>query len=171
MQNSSNPLHSDLFVTQKLVYEPSGLVCTHVIKEAESEEYGAYTFDLNNRYIKFRVAKITPTKIGQFVTLWKRIGNGPILPYDMTDPIDLYVISVRTTEHFGQFVFPKAVLGAKDIVSKDGKGGKRALRVYPPWDVTDSPQASRTQAWQLVYFFEINPRQSIDATVIQRLYT
>jgi len=133
MQHPTNTLHPDLLATQKLVYEPNELICTNIIKEAESEEYGAFDFDLNNHHIKFRVAKITPTKIGQFVTLWKRIGNGPIQPYDMADPIDLFVISVLNADHFGQFVFPKAVLLAKDILSKDGKGGKRALRVYPPW--------------------------------------
>jgi hypothetical protein len=37
--------------------------------EAESAEYGAYTFELNDLSVRFRVAKITPTKIGQFVTL------------------------------------------------------------------------------------------------------
>lgn len=168
---NSNNLHPDLLAAQKFVYEPSGLICTHVIKEAESEEYGAYKFSLNNKSIKFRVAKITPTKNGQFVTLWKRIGSGSILPHDMADPIDFFVISVRKAEYFGHFVFPKAVLYDKGFISKDGKGGKRAMRVYPPWDGPESSQAKKTQAWQLLYFFEINPNQSIDAMIVQKLYT
>jgi len=174
MQKTSSTIHPDLLAAQKLIYEPLGFVCTNITKEAESEEYGAFVFDLNNqninRCIKFRVAKITPTKNGQFVTLWKRIKNGPIIPHDLTDPIDLFVISVRHGEKFGHFVFPKAVLCTKDIVSKDDTGGKLGIRVYPPWDITESPQAKKTQAWQLLYFFEINPNQSIDTAIIQKLY-
>jgi hypothetical protein len=45
----------------------------------------------------------------------------------------------------------------KGIVSKERAGGKGAMRIYPPWDVTDSAQAKKTQAWQLIYFFDIRP--------------
>jgi hypothetical protein len=138
--------------------------------EAESEEYAASEFKLNHFRIKFRVAKITPTKVGQFVTLWKRIGCGPIQPFDLEDPFDLFVVSVRTPEHFGQFVFPKSVLDEKGILSSDGKGGKRAIRVYPPWDRTDNKQAVRTQKWQLLYFFEIPLNAQIDLLRVQKLF-
>ena len=163
-------VHPDLLEAKKLAYEPSGLICQNLIKEAESEGYGACTFEINNRHIKFRTGKITPTKIGQFVTLWKRIGGGPILPHDMADLVDLFVVSVRSTEFFGQFVFPKAVLHEKGILSKEGKGGKRAMRVYPPWDTALNKQANKTQAWQLRYFFEIHPSQNIDEDRIRELF-
>lgn len=164
-------LHPDLLAAQKLAYEPSGLICKKIKKEAESEEYGAFVFEINNRSILFRTGKITPTKIGQFVTLWKRIGNGPILPYDIADDIDLFVISVRNEEFFGQFVFPKAALYEKGIISKEGKGGKRAMRIYPPWDITESKQAKKTQAWQLIYFFAIASNQLIDKDKIQLYFS
>lgn len=163
-------VHPDLVAAQKFAYEPCGLICTKIAKETESEEYGAVVFEINTLRIKFRVGKITPTKIGQFVTLWKRIGNGPIQPYDLADPIDLFVISVRSGEHFGQFVFPKAVLYERGVISKEGKGGKRALRVYPPWDVTDSHQAKKTQTWQLLYFFQIQPNKYVDSLKIRKLF-
>ncbi|MDB6081831.1 MAG: MepB domain containing protein [Chlamydiia bacterium] len=163
-------IHPDLLASQKLAYEPSGLTSCNFIPETESKEYAAYDFEMNARKIKFRVAKSTPIKIGQFVTFWKRIGDGPIMPFDMADPIDFFIVSVRTSSHFGQFVFPKAVLCAQDIVSKEGKGGKRAMRVYPPWDTTDSPQAKKTQAWQLLYFFEICLNQDIDSARVQQLF-
>src|SRR5258708_5952015 len=92
------------------------------------------SFNLNGFFIRFRVAKITPTKIGQFVTLWKRIGNGPTQPYDTSDTVDFFIISTRKDDHFGQFVFPKSVLSEQGILSINGKGGKRGIRVYPPWD-------------------------------------
>lgn len=154
----------------ELAYEPSGLMCKNFEKEAESEEYGAFTFEMNGIRIKFRIGKITPTKVGQFVTLWKRIGDGVILPHDLDDSIDLFIVSARKGENFGQFVFPKTILFEKGIVSKEGKGGKRAMRIYPPWDITDSRQANKTQAWQLMYFFEIHPTNNIDVDKVQKLF-
>ena len=168
-QHSSCAIHSDLLAAIQLAYEPSGLTCKNLVKEEESEEYGASVFETNNMRVKFRVGKITPTKTGQFVTLWKRIGGGVILPHDLDDPIDLFIVSVRNAEHFGQFVFPKTVLFEQDIVSKEGKGGKRAMRVYPPWDITESKQAKKTQTWQRMYFFEI-PNGSVDTRRVQKLF-
>lgn len=110
-QSFSDIIHSDLLATQELVYNPCNLDCSDLIHEPHNADYGAYIFNLNALSIRFRVAKITPTKIGQFVTLWERIEDGPIQPYDISDPADLFVISTRTENHFGQFVFPKAVLG------------------------------------------------------------
>ena len=155
MKNKS--INFDLLSAQELAYRPNGFACKNLIQESESQEYGACEFELNNKIIKFRVAKITPTKVGQFVTIWKRIENGPIMPFDLADNIDLFIVSVRNDKNFGQFIFPKDVLWQKGFVSKDGKGGKRAMRVYPPWDITESPQAKRTQAWQLLYFLDIQP--------------
>ena len=168
MARSSQP-HPDLVVAQKLAYEPSGWKCERLEKEAESEEYGASVFEMNRRRIKFRVGKITPTKNGQFVTFWKRIGSGPILPHDLADPFDLLVVSVRSGEKLGQFVFPKAVLCERGIVSKEGHGGKLAMRLYPPWDIADSRQAKKTQEWQLVHFFQIS-LSCISTTRIQELF-
>jgi len=168
-EHSPKNLHPDLLAAQKIAYEPNGLTCTFVELEAESKEYGACLLEINNLRVKFRVGKITPTKIGQFVTLWKRVGNGPIQPYDVSDPVDLFVVSVRKDKHFGQFVFPKAILYEKGIVSKNGLGGKRAMRIYPPWDITDNQQARKTQLWQVAYFLEIQPK-TVDTARLQQLF-
>ena len=157
-----NKLHPDFIATQKLAYDPLGLQYSDLVQEIESQEYGACAFKLNDSLIRFRVAKITPTKIGQFVTFWKRIDNGPIMPFDMSDSFDFLVVSVRTNNHFGQFIFPKNILWQNGLISKEGKGGKRAMRVYPPWDKADNPQAKKTQAWQINYFCEIEP--TLDVT-------
>ncbi len=164
-------IHKDLLEAQELAYTPSGLVGHSFLEEMESKEYGALDFQMNGHFVKFRVGKITEKKIGQFVTLWKRIGKGPILPYDMEDPLDLFVISVRSSKCFGQFVFPKSVLCQKGIVSKNGQGGKRAMRIYPPWDVAENSQAKNTQAWQLLYFFEMPSNGSMDIKRIQNLFS
>jgi len=170
MEQSSFSPHPDLLAASKLAFEPSGMAYTNLIKEKESAEYGASTFEMNHKRITFRVGKVTPTKNGQFVTLWKRIGEGAIQPFDLADPIDLFVISVRTATQFGQFIFPKATLFERGVVAKEGTGGRRAMRLYPPWDKPESPQATKTQAWQLPYFFEIQPAQSIDTSHVRKLF-
>ncbi|PEA06514.1 MepB family protein [Bacillus cereus] len=168
---SSVTIHSDLLATKDLVYSPCRFECSQPRIETQNAEYGAYVFNLNALSIRFRVAKITPTKVGQFVTLWERSGDGPTQPYDISDSVDLFVISTRERNNFGQFVFPKAVLCNQDIVSNKGKGGKRAIRVYPPWDKTTSRQAQKTQAWQLEYFLEIPVNRPIDCVRAQMLYS
>lgn len=152
----SKTFHPDLLLAEDLIYKPSGLILQNLKAEDESADYGASEFTIKNHSVKFRVGKITPTKVGQFVTFWKRIGEGSILPYEFTDSFDFLVVSVRAENHFGQFVFPKAVLCEKVIVSCNGKEGKRAMRIYPPWDKADNSQAKKTQAWQLQYFIKFS---------------
>ncbi|MDQ0885475.1 hypothetical protein QFZ81_000563 [Paenibacillus sp. V4I9] len=167
---SSEIIHIDLLATKNLVYNVCGLDCSQPLLEAQNAEYGAYLFHLNSLSIRFRVAKITPTKVGQFVTLWHRIGDGSIQPYDVLDPVDFFVISTRKGNNFGQFVFPKHVLFNQNIVSNQGEGGKRAIRVYPPWDKTISHQAQKTQKWQLDYFLETPINEPINCDRARLLY-
>lgn len=152
----SKNVHPDLLSAEDLIYKPSGLTLQNVKIEDESEDYGAAEFSINHYSVKFRVGRITPTKIGQFVTFWKRLGKGPILPYDFNDSFDFLVVSVRAENHFGQFIFPKVVLCEKGIVSCNGKEGKRAMRIYPPWDRAENSQAKKMQAWQLPYFIKFS---------------
>ncbi|MDQ1923771.1 MepB family protein [Massilia pseudoviolaceinigra] len=165
MTIKENPFHPDLHVLQR-AYDTHGMAWTAPLHEAESAEYAASSFAVEGMQVRFRVAKITPTKVGQFVTLWKRIGTCPIQPFDETDPVDLFVVSTRDGDQFGQFVFPKAVLARRDIVARAGQGGKRAIRVYPPWVLTTSKQAQATQRWQLQYFLP----DGADAAAVRRLY-
>lgn len=137
------------------VFNELGLEIKSVCLEKESSDYDACQLLLNDKKVLFRTAKTTPTKIGQFVTLWKRTPKGPIAPFTIEDGFDLVIVNTKTEKHFGQFVFPKTTLIEKGIFSTDLKEGKRALRVYPPWDKTTSKQAQKTQQWQLEYFIEI----------------
>ena len=163
-------IHKDVLLAEKLVFKPSGLILQNLKLEDESAEYGASEFTLNNASIKFRVGKTTPTKVGQFVTFWKRVGKGPIQPYEFNDSFDFLVISVHAEKHFGIFVFPKAVLCEKGIVSCSGKEGKRAMRIYPPWDKTGNPQAKKTQGWQTLYFINLS-EGNFDYTHMRSLFT
>src|SRR5690349_12390186 len=117
----------DFVLAANRVFAPIGLTCSKVEREPESREYGAVMFELGGLPARFRVAKITPTKIGQFVTLWKRIGRGPIQPFDEADPLAVVVIHCRADLQSGQFVFPKSVLCRRDVFSRNGEGGKRAI--------------------------------------------
>ena len=149
-------IHNDFLLSNQLAYEPSKLEATNVQIEKESADYGALDFQLNGKLCKFRVGKVTPKKVGFFVKIWKRPGNSPIMPYDLVDPIDFFIFSVHSEKCFGQFIFPKKILAEKRVLSIDGKGGKRAMRVYPPSIITTSKQAQDTQAWQQDYFLEIS---------------
>ncbi|MBO7936843.1 MULTISPECIES: MepB family protein [Streptomyces] len=145
-------VHADLRAAKALVYDPCGFTCSRPVPEAESAEYAAHEFTLDGRAVRFRAGKTTPTKAGQFVTVWKRSPGGPIQPFDVTDPVDLFVISTRDRQGFGQFVFPLDALRAHGVVSAAGSGGKRAFRVYAPWVTTTNRQAGRAQAWQADFF-------------------
>ncbi|TCC87403.1 MepB family protein [Pedobacter hiemivivus] len=153
-------LSSDLILAQQLVYIPCGYSFTAASIEIESSDYNACEFKLDGLAIRFRVAKITPTKIGQFVTIWKRSDNGPIEPYSISDKIDFLIVSTRKADLLGQFIFPKTVLLKKGVLSTPEREGKRAIRVYPPWDEPTSKQARQTQQWQLDYFLAIPIDQS-----------
>lgn len=150
------------------VYDKLGLEPLNFQVEAESKEYAACRFELNQRRIICRSAKITPKKVGQFVTFWKRNGIGPIEPFHENDAIDYFVVNLRSGDEIGQFVFPKSILIKKGIISTEQKEGKRAFRVYPKWDFPKSKQAERTQRWQLEYFYEVH--DSIDTSTVLELY-
>lgn len=139
---------------KKELYDKQGINLTNYEEEAESKEYAACRFKLNDSKIISRNAKITPTKVGQFVTFWKRKENGPIEPFHESDSLDFFIVICQSETEFGHFIFPKSILIQKGILSTLHKEGKRAFRVYPQWDNPVSKQAIRSQNWQLEYFFE-----------------
>nr|WP_315171847.1 MepB family protein [uncultured Flavobacterium sp.] len=54
------------------------------------------------------------------------------------------------------------------MTSKKGEG-KRGIRVYPNWSVTENKQAQKTQNWQTKYFVEIGNRIEIDINKLKKL--
>ncbi|QBO58790.1 MepB family protein [Chryseobacterium salivictor] len=166
-----NSIHSDLKVVKKLVYDKCCFDLTNLKQNLESAEYGACSFELNGKTIQYRVSKITPTKTGQFVTIWKRNKNGITEPFDILDDLDFIIITSKSGNNFGQFIFPKSVLADNGIITRNGKEGKRGIRVYPPWDITTNKQAIKTQSWQTKYFLTIKNDNTIDLDLTKNLFT
>ncbi|MEW2390359.1 MepB family protein [Streptomyces venezuelae] len=159
---------SDLSTAKALVYDPCGFTWSQPEPEPEGADYAAHTFTLDGLRVRYREARTTPTKAGQFVTVWKRSAAGPIQPFEDTDPVDLFVIGSRAQGGFGQFVFPLEALRAQGVVSTGGSGGKRAFRVYPPWVTTANRQAEKAQSWQVEFFLPLHG--TVDRARARALY-
>ncbi len=164
---------------EKLLYDYFKYKITNLIINKESNEYGACLFNLNGIKFLYRNAKITPTKIGQFVTVWKRSDNKITIPYSLNDALDYYIISVQKDAFMGYFIFPINILHTNGIVSDlNGNGGRRGFRVYPIWDKPDNKQAEKTQKWQISYFLDCSNLSLDNKTtetrfrkLIKRLFT
>ena len=164
-------MHPDLIIAKEQLYDPSSLSLSDFYNNEESTEYAACSFKLNSKKIEHRLSKITPTKVGQFVTIWKRNTEGITAPYSLSDGIDFIVITSRCKEQLGQFIFPISILVEKKIISSHVKEGKRGIRVYPPWDVPMSKQAIVTQEWQLAYFIPIHLDELVHIELLQQIFT
>lgn len=166
---NSKTNHSEIEVINEMIFKACNLELTNIAEELESREYAAHSFQLDKKTVKFRIAKITPTKTGQFVTIWKRNEKGITCPYDITDNFDFFIIVTRKEANLGLFIFPKDVLLENKIISNNEREGKRGIRVYPSWDITTNKQAIKTQHWQLQYFLDITQVEKIDINKAKRL--
>ena len=166
-----NQIPSDLKFVKELVYDQCSFNWSNFKQNSESIEYGACSFELDGMTIQHRVSKITPTKTGQFVTIWKRNKEGITRPFSISDDLDFIIITSKSDNHFGQFIFPKSVLLDKGIITRNDKEGKRGIRVYPPWDIVTNKQAEKTQLWQTKYFLTVKKDNSTDLGLIKQLLT
>jgi hypothetical protein len=162
LSTNLDSLFSEILLVKELIYDPCGFSLSSLETEKEGKEYRACTFLLEGKKVKHRVSKITPTKVGQFVAIWKRDGSGVTAPFELSDEIDFILITSRIGDNLGQFIFSKSVLVEKGIIAVGSKGGKRGIRVYPPWDKVTSKQAKNTQDWQVKYFVELTNVELID---------
>jgi hypothetical protein len=167
---SENALYSDLRIVKELLYDKCNLRLTSINICSESIEYSACSFYLEGKKIEYRASKITPTKTGQFVTIWKRNKNGVTKPFDIFDDLDFIVITSISGERIGQFIFPQSILAEKGIITQNNKDGKRGIRVYPIWDKATNKQAEKTQNWQINYFVEIKSDNKTDLNFAKKLF-
>ncbi|PJZ24882.1 MepB protein [Leptospira hartskeerlii] len=148
-----NTLPPNLVEVNSLFSENCNIKIKDYQIEKESSDYNAALFNLDKKQVIFRLAKITPKKIGMFVTLWKRNRKGITSPFHKGDNIDLVIVEVRKANQIGHFVFSQAILIEKGIITSN-KEGKRGFRIYPPWELPSNNQAAASQLWQSHYFFE-----------------
>jgi len=174
LENASTALssiHKDLFEIKKNIYDKCGFGFANLKIENESEEYGACTFELNGNKIIYRVSKTTPTKTGQFVTIWKRNNKGITEPFNISDDFDFIVITAKSGENCGQCIFSKNILVQQKIITSTTIEGKRGIRVYPPWNKLTSKQAEKTQKWQVENFITISTDNTFDFEKIKKLFS
>lgn len=146
----------ELQYLENVLLKKSQLKITNLVEDLECGDYLGYNFNIKDFIIKFRKAKITPKKVGLFVSLWKRNHQGETSPFHEQDSFDLYLIFVEEDLNVGCFVFTKDALIANGILSTSEKEGKRGFRLYPSWCITENKQAKKTQIWQLHYFIDLN---------------
>jgi hypothetical protein len=146
---------NSLNLLQALFYDHCNAKISNFSIDKESLEYEACTFNLDNLKLLYRKAKITPTKIGQFVTVWKRSDDRVTVPYCIEDKFDYYVVAVQKDTYIGYFIFPINVMVTQGVTAdQNRKAGKRGFRVYPIWDKPDNKQAEKTQKWQVKHFLD-----------------
>lgn len=154
----------------KSVFEKLDLKLSDIEADSECEAYSGLNFQLNERTVKFRKAKVTPKKTGQFVTLWKRNSSGQTEPFSITEPVDFYIIAAENDQNRGFFLFPKSVLGEKGILTGNGKEGKRGFRVYPAWDIPENKQAEKTKNWQNSFFIDLSSDEKTGVEKFRKLF-
>ncbi|MBB1148581.1 MULTISPECIES: MepB family protein [unclassified Myroides] len=161
----------ELQTLDKLLLQRLNIVCTTYAIDPECQEYSGCSCTIASHRIIYRKAKITPKKIGQFVTVWKRNEAGITAPFSTADTIDFFIILTEDQHQSGCFIFPKAVLEQHGIITTDAKEGKRGFRVYPSWDTPTSKQALKTQQWQQQYFISLtawnNQTQALAQSILR----
>ncbi|AIQ52519.1 MepB family protein [Paenibacillus sp. FSL R7-0331] len=164
--------HSTLAYVDDTFYTQAGLIVESVREEPLNAEYGAGIFQLNGISVRFRVAKTTPSKAGQFVVFWEKDSESKNRAFSYAEAPQLLVINAfhPDTAELGQFVFPKDVLKQNGVLATETAKGKMAMRVYPDWDTVYSKQAAHTQKWQKPYFSRVEPLNQDLLEVLKRLY-
>ena len=168
MENSLT-LYTELDTINKIVFKILGFSISNFEKETESQSYHASKFSLNNKSIIYRLAKNTPKKAGQFVTIWKRNDAGITEPFEDNDNFDYFLIAAKKENNFGFFIFPKTILLENKILSTKDIEGKRGIRVYPSWDQPANEQALKTQCWQSKYFIQIKNELTFESEKFKQL--
>lgn len=164
----SDAVHPDVALVMRL-FAGLGVGCSPAVSEPDNAEYGAAISEVGRSTVRFRVGKLTPTKVGLFVSVWRRAAGGSTEPFPTEGDVDGLVVTAREGDRFGAFVFPTEVLATRGIVSVRGAGGKRGFRVYPPWSATSNPQAKRSQGWQCDWFLDLSDRAAVDLQRAGRL--
>ena len=151
---------NEIYKLDDLIFKSLNYHLTEIHPDKEADEYFGFDFKINDIKIKFRKSKLTPKKIGQFVTFWKRDQNYKSVPFDIDDDFDFYIILMEENENAGFFIFPKFILEKEDLISSQLKTGKRGFRIYADWHFPNNKQAEKTKLWQRQYFIDLSDQKS-----------
>ena len=143
------------------VFKYLDLYISDIIPDLECADYFGFNFKINQTYIKFRKSKLTPKKVGQFVTFWKRDFDGKTIPFDINDNFDFYIISIEENKNEGFFLFPKDILIKENLISSKQKTGKRGFRIYTDWHLPENKQAEHTKRWQTQFFINYSDSEKV----------
>lgn len=149
------------------IYMENKLVIDNVREELQNKKYEGFTFNIGDRSIRMRKARVTPKKEGLFVAFWEKDYKGKNHPYKIDNSPDLLVINICEGDRAGQFIFSKEILREKKIYTFGRDKGKMSMRVYPDWSKLESREAKKTQDWQLDYFINFD---DFDIDRFKRLY-
>lgn len=136
--------------------------------EKQNEEYEGALFSIGNRTFRSRKGKRTPKKQGYFVVFWEKDQENKNKAYDFSTAPDKLIVTILEDEHAGQFIFPKAILAERAILSTEKNKGKMALRVYPSWSTPLNKTAAATQNWQLPFFADLT--NICEVELLKKLY-
>lgn len=151
---------NDIIESFQTILEKNNKIKNIVFHDANAN-YSACEITINNKKTCFRKGKITPTKSGHFVSLWKYSDKSNI-PYDINDDYDLYVFEIEyDKDKLGYFIFPSEVLLKHKILSADDSIGKLGFRLYGPMYKLKNKTSINTQKWQSVYFYYANDLKKI----------
>lgn len=147
----------ELALIRHTIFDRLELHITDLTKEAECEEYAGYNFKFGPFSIKFRKARITPKKTGQFVTLWKRNPQTKETePFTSADTFDFLIIFTEDKYQQDFFFFSRNTLVQHKILTASSQTGKRGFRVYAAWDTPGNKQAEKTGIWQKKSFINFS---------------
>ncbi|WP_053386800.1 MepB family protein [Leucobacter japonicus] len=142
----------DHYVTHALA--PTARVTT-VVPEEQNSDYEAGLAVIDGERWHIRTARITPTKPGAFVALWRRDADGDTVPLPHDDDAQGALIFVMEGERRGVFRFTAEHLHGLGVTSSERRPGKRGFRVYPAWCDDLNARATASQTAQASAFTEL----------------
>ncbi|RZU62765.1 MepB family protein [Zhihengliuella halotolerans] len=127
-----------------------------VLPEEQNSDYESGIVDINGEHWRIRTARITPTKAGAFVAVWRRNADGETEPFPADEAVSGLMVFVVDGHRRGCFRFTSERLAELGITRGNRSPGKRGFRLYPSWCEDLNPTAARAQAAQASSFSVLN---------------
>lgn len=127
-----------------------------VVAEDQGSDYESGRVKIDADTWRIRTARVTPTKPGAFVAVWRRAQDGNTEPFSSSDECEGLMVFVRDGSKFGVFTFSREHLVELGVVQSTRAPGKRGFRVYPSWCANLNEQATRAQRAQASAFADLS---------------